>query len=60
MTDGKRLAFLVINLVNSKPNDNHTGDEGLIKGTKFIAVIKKMCSRDNDQTWKTDTTQQRT
>ena len=28
--------------------------ERVIKGTKVIAVIKGMLSRDKDQTWKTD------
>ena len=27
----------------------------VIKGTKVIAVIKRIQSRDQDQTWKTDT-----
>ena len=29
--------------------------ERIIKGTTVIAVIKRMQSRDTDQTWKTDT-----
>ena len=29
-------------------------EEGIIKGTKVTAVIKKMLSRDKDQTWKID------
>ena len=29
--------------------------ERVIKGTKILAEIKRMLSRDKDETWKTDT-----
>ena len=33
---------------------NHAKSERVIRGTKILAEIKSMLSRDKDQTWKTD------
>ena len=56
-TEPSRICYIKPTQTHLKQNFvswNQDNSQRVIKGTKVIVVIKRMLSRDKDQTWRTD------